>query len=123
MGNRFASDKKALAYCDVCGWQYKLKELKDLIVKGRNTHIKACIECWNGDQPQLKLGEFPVDDSQALRDPRPDQSLGDSGNTSSRDIQWGWNPVGGGVDPYGLTPNILLITGSVGQVTVTTTQE
>ena len=121
MGARFASNKKAIGYCDVCGFQYKLRELRALIVKGQNTHIKACIECWNEDQPQLKLGEFPVDDPQALRDPRPDQSLGDSGNTSSRDIQWGWNPVGGGVDPYELTPNILLITGSVGQVTVTTT--
>ena len=119
MANRFASGKRAIAYCDVCGFQYKLRELKDLVVKGKNTHINACIECWNGDHPQLKLGEFPVDDPQALRDPRPDQSLGDSGNTSSRDIQWGWNPVGGGNDPYNLTPNILVMTSSVGQVTVT----
>tara|TARA_R110000751_G_scaffold44972_2_gene102469 strand:- start:368 stop:733 length:366 start_codon:yes stop_codon:yes gene_type:complete len=120
MSNRFASTKRAIAECDICGFQYKLRELRDLIEKGTNTHLKACRECWNVDHPQLKLGEFPVDDPQAIRDPRPDQSLGDSGNTSSRDIQWGWNPVGGGNDPYNLTPNNLRAVGSVGQVTVTT---
>ena len=121
MANRFASGKRAIAYCDVCGFQYKLRELKDLVVKGKNTNIKACIECWNEDHPQLRLGELPVNDPQALRDPRPDQSLGDSGNTSSRDIQWGWNPVGSGNSPYNLTPSNLQAVGSVGQVTVTTT--
>lgn len=72
MGNRFASGKRAIAECDVCGFRYKLKELKSLIVKDRDTNIKACPECWNEDHPQLKLGEFPVDDPQALRNPRPD---------------------------------------------------
>lgn len=121
MANQFASSNKAIAYCDVCGFQYKLKELKSLVVKNRDTNIKACPECWNSDQPQNMLGEFPVHDPQALRDPRPDQSLGYAGATSSRDIQWGWNPVGGGNDPFGLTPNNLVATGSVGTVTVTTT--
>tara|TARA_R100001377_G_scaffold76656_1_gene53656 strand:+ start:578 stop:943 length:366 start_codon:yes stop_codon:yes gene_type:complete len=121
MGSKFASGNKAIAYCDVCGWRFKLKELRSLIVKNRDTNIKACIECWNEGQPQLRLGDFPVDDPQALRNPRPDQSLGDSGNTSSRDIYWGWNPVGGGNSPYDLTPNTLQAVGSVGQVTVTTT--
>lgn len=120
MGTRFASDKKAIAMCDVCGFQYKLKELKSLVVKDRETQIKACPECWNPGQPQLKLGEFPVNDPQAIRNPRPDRSLGVSGVYSSRDIQWGWNPVGGGNDPFGLTPNNLVATGSVGTVTVTT---
>ena len=88
MANQFASSNKAIAYCDVCGFQYKLKELKSLVVKNRDTNIKACPECWNSDQPQNMLGEFPVHDPQALRDPRPDQSLGYAGATSSRDIQW-----------------------------------
>tara|TARA_R110000796_G_scaffold64810_2_gene149980 strand:- start:1321 stop:1686 length:366 start_codon:yes stop_codon:yes gene_type:complete len=121
MGARFASNKRAIAYCDVCGFQYKLKDLKELVVKGVNTNIKACTECWNPDHPQLKLGEFPIDDPQALRDPRPDQSLGESGDNSSRAIQWGWNPIGGGNDPFELTPNILLISGIIGQVTITIT--
>jgi hypothetical protein len=34
VGIRFASNKRAVAICDVCGFQYKLKELRNLIVKG-----------------------------------------------------------------------------------------
>jgi hypothetical protein len=37
----------------------------------------------------------------------------------SRDIQWGWNPVGGSKDfDAVLTPNYLVATTSVGTVTV-----
>ena len=50
MGTRFASDKKAIAMCDVCGFQFKLKQLKSLVVKDRETQIKACPECWNPSQ-------------------------------------------------------------------------
>ena len=121
MSTRFASSQKVNALCDVCGFQYKLRELRNLFVKGRDTNIKACRECWSPDQPQLRLGEFPVDDPQAIRDPRPDQSLGPSGDYRSRGIQWGWNPVGGGDDPFGLTPNTLVGAGQVGQVTVSIT--
>jgi len=74
MAKRFASGKKALGICDVCGFQYLLKELKNVYTKGRNTNVKACSECWDPDHPQLRLGEFPVDDPQALRDPRPDSA-------------------------------------------------
>ena len=121
MSERFASGRNALAECDVCGFQYKLRQLKPLVVKAVITGIKACPECWNPDQPQLRLGEFPVDDPQAIRDPRPDRSLGASGDFSSRDIQWGWNPVGGGNDPYTLAPNTLVASSLLGTVTVTTT--
>ena len=121
MSNRFASTKRAIAECDICGFQYKLRELKNLVRKGSDTNLKACPTCWNPDQPQLKLGEFPVNDPQAIRDPRPDRSLGPSGDNSSRGIQWGWNPVGAGNDPFNLTPNNLVATGEVGTVTVTTT--
>ena len=114
---RYASAKIAVAECDICGFRYKLKELKNLIVKGRDTNVKACPECWNPDQPQLRLGEFPVDDPQAIRDPRPDFAWLES----SRKIQWGWNPVGNGNNPFDLTDNDLVGTGSVGSVTVTTT--
>ena len=116
MSNRFASSKKAIAECDVCGFRYKLRELKKLVRKGIDTNIKACPECWNPDQPQLKLGETPVNDPQAIRDPRPDFA----GYVQNRDIQWGWNPVGMGLDPFNLTPNDLVGTGQVGTVTVTT---
>jgi hypothetical protein len=57
VANQFASSKKAIAYCDICGWEYKLKELRSLIVKNRDTNVKACPECWNEDQPQLTVVE------------------------------------------------------------------
>jgi len=115
MGYKYASGQKALAICDVCGFQYKLRELKELVVKDKRTNVKACPECWNPDQPQNKLGEFPVYDPQAIRDPRPDSAE----LTTSRDIQWGWDPVGLN-DPFGTTPDNLEGRGAVGTVTVTT---
>ena len=121
MAARFASSKNALAMCDVCGFQYKLRQLKVLVRKGVSTNLKACPTCWNPDHPQLKLGMYPVDDPQAIQDPRPDTSLGKSGDYSSRSIQWGWNPVGGGTDPYNLTPDDLAATGAIGDVTISTT--
>ena len=117
MTNRFASGRNTLAECDICGFRYKLKELRNIVTKGRDTNIKACRECWSRDHPQNKLGEFPVNDPQAVRDPRPDFA----GYDSSRNIQWGWNPVGDGNNIYGLTTNNLQSTASVGGVTVTTT--
>ena len=114
---KYASTKIAIAECDICGFRFKLKELKNLLVKGKDTNIKACPECWNTSQPQLRLGEFPVNDPQAIKDPRPDfASL-----ESSRDLQWGWAPVGNGNDPFNLTDNDLVGTGSVGVCTITTT--
>jgi hypothetical protein len=117
VGNRFVQGKKAFGFCDVCGQRYDLPKLKPLTIKTKITNILACPECWNPDQPQLQLGMYPVDDPQALRNPRPDTAL-----VVSRDIQWGWNPVGGPrADDDGLTPNPLVADGSVGSVTVVTT--
>lgn len=125
MPNRFASGKNAIAMCDVCGFQYKLKQLKTLVIKTKNVNILVCPECWEPDQPQLSLGLYPVDDPQALRNPRPDTSyfaVGNDGATGSRQIQWGWAPVGGArADDAGLTPNDLAPVGQVGTVTVVTT--
>jgi hypothetical protein len=129
MGNRFASGKKAIAICDRCGFQFRLKELKALVIKTKNVNIMVCNECWEPDQPQLQLGMYPVDDPQGLRNPRPDSSYLQSGlladgslGAGSREIQWGWNPVGGarGFDDA-LTPNDLVATGNVGTVTVVIT--
>lgn len=103
MGNRFASGKIAISECDVCGFRYKLRQLKALVVKTRVTNILACPTCWTPDQPQLLLGETPVDDPQALRNPRPDFT----GYPQSR---------GQVVEPLALT-----VTTFVGRVTVQTT--
>ena len=72
MTQRFASSQRALAICDICGFQYELRELRNLVEKNKVTGLKACPECWNPDHPQNRLGEFPVDDPQAIRNPRPD---------------------------------------------------
>ena len=114
---RYSAAVNAIAICDVCGFQYRLRQLKSLVRKGKETNIKACPECWNPDHPQLHLGEFVVEDPQAVRNPRPDSAELEV----SRDIQWGWNPVGlNGND--GLTPDNLEGSGAVGTVTVTTDQ-
>lgn len=129
MGNRFTSGKRSIAECDRCGQQFKLKQLKEEIIKTKRYQLLVCPECWDPDHPQLLLGMFPVDDPQAVRNPRKDTTYYVSGVTSdgslgggSRVIQWGWNPVGGSrlFDDV-LTPNNLVAAGEVGTVTVQTT--
>ena len=126
MPNRFATGHKAIAICDRCGFQYKLKQLKTEVVKQKKYELLVCPECWTPDHPQLMLGTFPVDDPQALRNPRKDTTyitsgLNSNGNLSggSRDTQWGWNPAGGAssFDAF-LTPNTLALTVQVGTVTI-----
>ena len=129
MGNRFASGKKAIAICDRCGQQFKLKTLKEEVIKTKRYNPLVCEECWDPDHPQLQLGMYPVDDPQALRNPRRDTTYLTAGTNEdgyptggSRDIQWGWNPIGGAsANDAGLTPNYLVATTSVGTVSVTTT--
>jgi len=129
MPSKFASGKKAISECDRCGFRYKLKELRQLVIKTKNVNILVCPTCWEPDQPQLQLGMYPVNDPQALRNPRPDNSYEQSGlndddvpSGGSRIIQWGWYPVGGSrsVD-RGLTPNNLALGITLGTVTVSTT--
>jgi hypothetical protein len=70
----FAVGKKARGLCDICGQAYLLKKLKEVIRKANKTGLLACPSCWDPDHPQLMLGQFPVDDPQALRNPRPDSA-------------------------------------------------
>lgn len=129
MGNRFASGKKAIAECDRCGVRVKLTQLREEVVKQRLTGVLVCHSCWDPDHPQLMLGTFPVDDPQGLRNPRPDRSYVNSGplpsgylGEGSRNIQWGWAPVGGArAYEDGLTPNNLAMLTQVGTITVITT--
>lgn len=141
MGNRFAAGKHAISECDRCGQRFKLKVLKTEIIKTKKYDLLVCPSCWDPDHPQLQLGMWPVDDPQALRNPRPDRSYVISGTSGlqvdptgtgilgtgtneggSRIFQWGWNPVGGssGVDAY-LTPNNLVLAIELGTVTVSVT--
>jgi hypothetical protein len=129
MGNRFASGKNAISECDRCGQRFKLKVLKTEIIKLKNYNLLVCPECWDPDHPQLQLGMFPVDDPQALRNPRPDRSYTVSGlladgysGGGSRIFQWGWNPVGGASSfDAALTPNNLALEVELGTVTVSVT--
>ena len=81
----FASGKWALGICDICGFEYKLKDLREVIERLKKTGLKACPTCWEEDHPQNLQGTFKVTDPQALRDPRPD-AKNDRG-------MFGWNPV------------------------------
>ena len=129
MPNRFASGKYSIAECDRCGQRYKLQELRKQVLKTKIYNIKVCQSCWDPDQPQLQLGMYPVSDPQAVREPRPDTTyytagVNTAGNSTggSRDIQWGWNPVGGSSSfDAALTPNYLVATTFVGTVTVSVT--
>lgn len=126
MANRFASGKNSIAECDRCGQRYMLKQLKIEIIKTKPYNLKVCPECWDPDQPQLQLGMYPVDDPQAVREPRIDTSYYTSGLYSdgypaggSRDIQWGWRPIGGSSSfDSKLTPNNLVSTTSTGTVSI-----
>ena len=141
MPTKYASAKNSIAQCDRCGFRYKLKELKRLVIKTKNVNILVCTECWEPDQPQLSLGLYPVNDPQAVRDPRPDspsffqagltgiQIQSGTGNDvnqtgvpsgGSRVFQWGYNPVGGASSFDALlTPNDLVGISALGSVTIT----
>jgi len=139
MPSKFSSGKYAIAECDRCGQRYKLKELKKQVLKTKMYNIKVCPTCWDPDQPQLQLGMYPVNDPQAVRDPRPDVSYVQSGTSGlqininggtgtngfgepemgSRIFQWGWNPVGGArLFDTALTENDLIGNTQLGTVTV-----
>lgn len=144
MPNKYASGKHSIAQCDRCNFRYKLKDLRIQTLKTKPYRIKVCKTCWDPDHPQLQLGMYPVNDPQAVREPRPDSnSYIQSGQTGlqteiydtnvdnvddfgypaggSRIIQWGWYPVGGAsaFDSV-LTPNYLICIGQTGTVSITT---
>ena len=141
MPSKYASAKNSIAQCDRCGFRFKLKQLKTLVIKTKNVNILVCPECWEPDQPQLSLGLYPVNDPQAVRNPRPDSpsyfqagltgiqiqsGTGDDVDQTgvpsggSRVFQWGYNPVGGAsFFDAPLTPNDLVGPSALGSVTVT----
>jgi hypothetical protein len=140
MPSKYSSGKNAIAQCDRCNFRYPLKQLKRLVIKTKNVNILVCPECWEPDQPQLSLGLYPVNDPQAVRNPRPDsnsyyqsglnglQTVEQTGALQtetgvplggSRVIQWGWAPVGGAsYFDSALTPNNLVGAIALGSVTI-----
>ena len=110
----YASGKYAFGYCDRTGFRYPKKDLVPQIVNQRPTGLLVGKDVVDPDQPQLQLGRVRVDDPQALRNPRPDQSLEESRKF------FAFDPVGGGVTSLGSRTVGLNIEAKVGQVTVTT---
>lgn len=88
MGTTFASKRWANGVCDMCGGVYKLKQLIKEIYDQKPTGFLVCSECWDVDNPQLQLGRWPINDPQALMNPRVDSNV-----VISR-ILWGFSPVG-----------------------------
>ena len=118
MAAKFASAKYSIAECARCGFQYSLKRLKEIYERAHKTNILVCPTCWEPDHPQNFQGMYPVEDPQAVENPRPDNSYSATpGSVGSRVFQWGWRPVGFN-DNEGLSPNNLKATGQVGVVTV-----
>lgn len=108
--SKFATGKWAYGISDRSGFRYRLRDMRrewNGLLVGRDE--------WEAKQPQLEpIRATP--DPQALRNPRPEQNVAQKNN-----IQWGWNPVGM-VGDGGLTPNNLIAQGSVGTVTINTTE-
>tara|TARA_R110001632_G_scaffold175841_1_gene295534 strand:- start:530 stop:1231 length:702 start_codon:yes stop_codon:yes gene_type:complete len=108
--SKFATGKWAYGISDRSGFRYRLRDMR----KEWNGLLVGKDE-WEAKQPQLEpIRATP--DPQALRNPRPEQNVAQKNN-----IQWGWNPVGM-VGDGGLTPNNLIAQGSVGTVTIGTTE-
>lgn len=126
MANQFAAGKRAIAACDRCGFRVKLLDLRELTIRTKKTNLMVCRACWEPDHPQLMQGMYPVNDPQALRNPRPDRAYETSGTNiaggvgeGSRVTEWGWAPVGGGNSLTG-SPNSLVAATFVGTVSVVT---
>jgi hypothetical protein len=107
MTTAYARGKKAYGFCDRCSFRYPLDDLKYERVNGVRSGLRVCPTCIDPDHPQRFLGRFPVNDPQALKDPRPDKEL-----QASRSL-WSWNPVGN-------QPATSLVRGRTGIVTVST---
>ena len=107
---RYTQGKYTIAECDRCGFQYKRRVLKELVVNDAQTNLQVCPQCWEPDHPQYQVGKYPVVDPQAIMNPRPDRSLSDTNiTTSSRYIPGTFNPLSG-----------VQSSGTVGTVTVST---
>lgn len=84
----YALGKKAIAVCDRCGFQYKLHQLKPQYTDLKDTGLLVCLSCMDEENPQLQLGRWPVDDPQAVKDPRPDTGLEEERLITGLGLRW-----------------------------------
>ena len=111
----YASGKFAVGLCDRCGFEYKLHSLK----KEWNG-LKTCRECFEPKHPQLEPHTAPAD-PQAIYQPRPntDNELGDGYVVVV--YTYIFQPHFMSPDTVGAKFTISKMTGSLGEVTITTT--
>lgn len=74
-GAKFSSGKYAWGLCDVCGFRYRLLDLRWQFIRGQKTGTLACPTCDDPDHPQNYLDKAVTVDPQALRDARPQIDL------------------------------------------------
>jgi hypothetical protein len=93
---------------------YKLNTLKYEIVDSKRNGLRVCNECFDQDQPQLKLGRVNTSDNQSLYNARVD-----TGEAESTRI-FAFDPIGGGVTEFGSSTMGLDIKANIGTITVST---
>ena len=113
----FAVGSKALGICDRCGFEYLLKTLKDEVVDLNQTGLLVCEECFDRDQPQLQVGRWPVDDPQALRNPRPDTGTEGSRRIAIVDYSFVTSPDNPDGTEYFVSSSMTLASSSDGTMT------
>ena len=113
----FAVGSKALGICDRCGFEYLLKTLKDEVVDLDQTCLLVCEECFDRDQPQLQVGRWPVDDPQALRNPRPDTGTEGSRRIAIVDYSFVTSPDNPDGTEYFVSSSMTLASSSDGTMT------
>ena len=92
----YAQGKKALGQCDRCGFSYKLNNLKYEIVDSKRNGLRVCNECFDVDQPQLKLGDIDTSDNESLYNPRVD-----TGESNSEHIMsWTYTTLKSAIQDY-----------------------
>lgn len=109
----YANGKYAFGYCDRTGFRYKLKDMVEQYEGGRPTGLRVGKDVVDKGQPQLELGRVSTEDSNALRNARPESNLADSRRLSA------WNPIGGGVTSLGSRTVGLTMHGQTGFLKVT----
>lgn len=69
---KFASGKRAIAICDICGVRTPYIDLRMPTIRGRRTGLLVCPLDYDPDHPQNFLSRHITVDAQALRHARPD---------------------------------------------------
>ena len=78
MHKKYAKGSVAIGFCDRCGFEYPLDELRAQVTDNKETAVLACKQCLDSDNPQLQLGRIPLSPEEVIAKPSSDQALGSS---------------------------------------------